>query len=356
MQERALRKVLLVQAIEETDRSGEVLPNPSRIEATRAVIGNSPPAVETQAEAPLSSATEWFLIRRAEILLRSLLSRSPGIAHVLAVAGGVTPLDRGTLVLAFVAGMALSMLDGGRSINIFAPPLVGLIAWNLLIYILLFAGTRGKRTGGKPATSWFGSFYASRVRNRIDALLGHSTRFNAPLAPGLRRFAGDWWDIAQPLFRVRARRLLHMAAALTALGLVAGYYIRGFVLRSGAGWSGNSFIGPETAHALLVVLYGPASVVSGIPIPSAEAIGASRWTAASVGAGDAAAWLHLIAWTAALYIVLPRLLAALLSTLALWKVSRQLQLPPGLSGYVRTLLASARDGTVSNDSNQEMEK
>src|SRR5882757_139925 len=104
MQERPLRKVLLVQAIEETDRSGEVLPLPERMEATRSVIGNNPPAVETQAEAPLSSATEWFLIRRAEVLLRSLRTRSPGIDHVLTVAGGVTPLDRGLLVLSFAVG------------------------------------------------------------------------------------------------------------------------------------------------------------------------------------------------------------------------------------------------------------
>ena len=345
MHERPLRKVLLVQAIEETDRSGEVLPLPERLEATRAIIGNNPPAVETQAEAPLSSATEWFLIRRAEVLLRSLRSRSPGIDHVLAVAGGVTPLDRGMLVLAFAAGMTLSMLDGGGSISIFAPPLVALIAWNVLIYIVLLASTRRKRADGKPA-SWFGSFYARWVRNRIDRLLGHSTRFNAPLAPGLRRFAGDWWEIAQPLFMARARRLLHVAAALTALGLVAGYYVRGFVMRSAAGWASNSLVGPETAHALLVVLYGPASLVSGIPIPSAESIGALRWSAPSVGGGEATAWLHLIAWTAVLYIVLPRLLAALLAMLRLWQLSRRLALPPGLSGYVRTLFASARSGTV----------
>src|SRR5260370_39948862 len=99
------------------------------MEATRAIIGHSRSAVETQAEAPLSSATEWFLIRRAEVLLRSLRSRSPGIDHVLSVAGGVTPLDRGMLVLALAAGMTLPMLDGGGSINIFAPPLVALIAW-----------------------------------------------------------------------------------------------------------------------------------------------------------------------------------------------------------------------------------
>ncbi|MDB6092016.1 MAG: hypothetical protein JWN85_4800 [Gammaproteobacteria bacterium] len=344
MQEGALRKVLLIQAIEETDRTGEVLPLAERMEATRAVLGTSPPPVETQAEAPLSSATEWFLARRADVLLQSLRTRSPGIDHVLAVAGGVTSLDRGMLVLAFVAGMTLSLLDGGHGINLFAPPLVALIAWNLLIYIVLLARTRAERKGHKPDTSWFGSFYARWVRNRIDRLLGHSTRFNAPLAPGLRRFAGDWWEIAQPLFRVRARRLLHLAAALTAVGLVAGYCIRGLVLRFPAGWESNSFVGPQSAHALLVLLYGPASVVTGIGIASAETIAALRWSAPSIGGGDASAWIYLIAVTAGLYIVLPRLVAALLSTIRLWRLSRRLPLPAGLSAYVRTLFAGARDG------------
>ena len=346
MQERALRKILLIQAIEETDRPGEVLPLAERMEATRAVIGSSPPAVETQAGAPLSSATEWFLIRRADILLRSLRTRSPGIDNVLAVAGGATSLDRGTLVLAFAVGVTLSFLDGGRGINIFAFPLIGLIAWNVLIYIVRLADVRAERADRKRSTSWFASFYARWVRNRIDGLLGHSTRFNAPLAPGLRRFAGDWWDVAQPVFFMRARRLLHMAAALTALGLIAGYYIRGFVLRSAAGWESSTLLGPQTAHALIMMLYGPASFLSGIAIPSADGLGALRWTAASVGGGAAAAWVHLIAWTAGLYIVLPRLLAALLSTFGLWKLSRRLAPPSGLSGYVRTLFASARDGNL----------
>jgi hypothetical protein len=319
-----------------------VLPFAERMEATRAVIGNSPPAVETQAGAPLSSSTEWFLIRRADILLRSLRTRSPGIDNLLAVAGGATSLDRGMLVLAFAAGLTLSFLDGGRSINIFAFPLIGLIAWNVLIYISLLAGTRRER---RRSTSWFGSFYARWVRNRIDDLLRHSTRFNAPLAPGLRRFAGDWCDLAQPLFFMRARRLLHIAAVLTALGLVVGYYIRAFVLRSAAGWESSTFLGPQGAHALLMMLYGPSSVLSGIAIPSADDIGALRWTAPTVGGGKAAAWVHLIAWTAGLYIVLPRLIMALVSTFGLWRLSRRLPLPPGLSGYVRTLFASARSGT-----------
>jgi Protein of unknown function (DUF2868) len=369
MQESALRKVLLIQAIEETDRSGEALPLAERTEATRGVIGNNPPAVEAQAGAPLSSATEWFLVRRADVLLRALRTRSPGIDHVLAVAGGATSLDRGVLVLAFVLGALLALLDGGHGIDIFAPPLVGLIVWNLLVYVLMSGRARrsraslstanaglttaatGAASGGSrpapsvrsPRRSWFGAFYARWARNRIDNLLGHSTRFNAPLAPGLRRFAGDWWDIAQPLFVARARRLLHLSAVVAALGLVAGYYFRGFVLRSAAGWEGGGLLGPETAHALLTVLYGPASLLSGIPIPSADELAKWRWSAPSLaGIGEPADWIHLIAWTAGLYIVLPRLIAALVSELSLWRLSRRVALPPGIGGYVRTLFAAAQ--------------
>jgi hypothetical protein len=378
MQDRAIRKVLLIQAIEETDRSGEALPLAERTEATRAAIGNNPPAVETQAQAPLSSATEWFLARRAEVLLRSLRVRSPGIDHVLEVAGGATSLDRGLLVVAFIAGILLSLLDGGSGINIFAPALVLLVIWNLLVYVWLLGPGRRRRAvrtglagsaaqpgstpraGSAPATvagasscpvdtdvpsarSWFGTFYARWVRARMDRLLGHSTRFNAPLTPGLRRFAGDWWDIAQPLFQARARRLLHLAAALAALGLIAAYYFRGFILRSAAGWEGGGAIGPETAHVLLTVLYGPASVLSGIRIPAAEDIAKLRWSAPSLaGVGEPASWVHLIALTACLYIIVPRLIIAAFSTLSLWRLRSRLTLPSPVATYVRTLFASAR--------------
>jgi hypothetical protein len=377
VQERALRKVLLIQAIEETDRRGEALPLAERTEATRAVAGNNMSAVETQPEAQLSSATEWFLLRRADLLLRSLRERSPGIDYVLTIAGGATSLDRSVLVLSFAVGALLSFLDGDRGINIFALPLVLLIAWNLLVYISMLSRWRGKRSAPAatapglassgagaskaappdpsnvvslsdtarsrpPRLSLFAGFYSRWTRSRIDKLLGHSTHFNAPLAPGLRRFAGDWWEVARPLFAMRARRLLHLSAVVVALGLIAGYYLRGFILRSAAGWGGGDFIGPGSARTLLTMLYGPASLLSGIPIPVTDEIERLRLTAASGGGGDAAPWIHLIAWTAGLYIVLPRVLAALSTSFGLWQLSRRLVLPPGAVGYVRTLLAAEK--------------
>src|SRR5207237_7089744 len=123
------------------------------------------------------------------------------------------------LAVAFAVGVVLATLDGDRRINILGLPLIGLIAWNVFAYVALISATLHVHPERVRPMHWLGSLYARWVRARIEALVGHSTRFNAPLAPGLRRFAADWWDIAQPLFIVRARRLLHFAAACVALGL-----------------------------------------------------------------------------------------------------------------------------------------
>ena len=354
VQERTLRKVLLIQAIEETDRDGAALPLEERAQATRTVMGDKPPVAETQAGAPLSSATEWLLERRAELLLEKLRARSPGVDHVLDLAGRATALTRSTLIAAFAGGMLLSLLDGARGINIFALPLVLLIAWNVLVYLVMLARANRRVTSTAGATAaatgatarpafWFARLYARSVRRRIDHLLDHSTHFNAPLTPGLRRFANDWWDIAQPLFAARARRLLHLGAIGVALGLVAAYCLRAFIFRSAAGWEGGGAIGPDTAHILLTLLYGPAALLSGTPIPSAHDIAYLRWTAPSLaGVGEPASWVYLIACTAAIYVVVPRLIAVVVATLRVWRVSRQVDVPPGVSGYVQTLLARAK--------------
>ena len=118
--------------------------------------------------------------------------------------------------------------------------------------------------------------------------------------------------------------------------------MRGFILRSAAGWEGGDFVGPGSALTLLTMLYGPASLLSGVSIPAADEIERLRLTAATGGGGDAAIWIHLIAWTAGLYIVLPRVLAALSTSFGLWRLSRRLVLPPGAVGYVRTLFAAEK--------------
>jgi hypothetical protein len=341
---RTLRTVLLIQAIEESDRGGDVLPLADRAEATREAMRSAPQGRTMQPGIGLARAAETLLALRAERLLARVRLRSPAVDYVLAVASGLTWLGRAVLILAFIVGLSLSTLDGSRRINILAFPLIGLIAWNFLIYALLIAA-RIKRGGVTPAGSiWSGRFYERWIGARIDSLLKQSMRFNAPLATALRRFTGEWVQIEHPLLLERAQRLMHCAAALVAAGLIAGLYIRGIALRYEAGWE-STFLSPKSVHALLVVLYGPGAILSGIGLPSMSGINALRWTGVS-GGGEAASWIHLIALTAVLYIIMPRLILASVSGFNLWRLSRDPPLPAAFIGYGRAVLAGAAGGAM----------
>jgi hypothetical protein len=377
MRQRALQAVLLVHAIEQSDLGGDALSLEDRAQASReAAGGRSLPAAGDSA-AQLNGESERFLARRADALLARLRVRSPGVDRVLAAASAPTGLDRAFLLLGFFLGFGLAFVDGSR-IDIFAYPLIALVIWNVIVYVVLIVRAFGSATSrndqvagaaaladapGVPRTAiargdeaaagndgfirqWLVRVYANRVRARIEALITHSIGFNAPLAPGLRRFAADWWELGRPLFRERSRRLLHLAAILAGAGLLAGYDLRGWLLRQAAGWN-TSVFGPASAHAALVTLYGAASGVSGVPIPSGHELQALAWTGATAGGGPAGPWLHLIDWTALLYIVLPRLIAVIVTTLSLWRRAISLRTPPSFVGYFALVLRPLSTSPVS---------
>ena len=127
--------------------------------------------------------------------------------------------------------MALGIRGTAAGSGIFAYPLIGLLLWNLIVYVILIlrafhsprqsslaADAAGRLPHRAPIPRdgffrrWLARLYANRVHARIDALITHSIGFNAPLAPGLRRFAADWCEVGRPVFRERVRRLLHLAA------------------------------------------------------------------------------------------------------------------------------------------------
>ena len=355
MRQRALQTVLLVHAIEQTDLPGDALSLEDRAHASgEAADGRALPAA-ADPSAQLSGDCERFLARRADALLARLRVRSPGVDRVLAAAGGPNSLDRTLLLLGFALGFGIAFIDGGR-IDIFAYPLIGLVLWNLIAYIILIVRAFQSPVWAEAAPSAEARaaaaarrdgflrqrlvrLYANRVRARIETLITHSIGFNAPLAPGLRRFAADWWEVGRPLFRERARRLLHFSAILAALGLIVGYWTRGAILRQVAGWSATVF-GPASAHTALVTVYGAASAVSHDPVPSAQDLQALMWTGPRTGGGPAGEWVYRIALTALIYIVLPRLIAVIVTTLSLWRHAMTLRTPPSFAGYFAAVMRS----------------
>jgi hypothetical protein len=343
MHERALRTILLIQAVEESDTQGELLPLAERAEAMQSIARGDVDVHDAFAGDALSRAGERLLARRAAHLHERLRLRAPVTDKLLAVAGGSSG-PHGMLTFALIAGVVLAVLDGRGYIDVLGLALLGLIAWNLVVYGLLIANwVRPRAFSG----AGIARLYARWMASRADAVLRRSRSFNAPLAAALPRFAKDWGALSQALIMQRAKRLLHLCAALVAVGCIAGLLVRGEVLRDHAAWS-SSFFGAAIVRVFLHLLYGPAALISGIALPpSAQDVEAMRLGGASGGVA-ALPWIYLIALTTTLYIIVPRALAALTASLHLWQIGRRMPLPESVVPYARRTLSATAAAPVGN--------
>jgi hypothetical protein len=329
MREDTLRSVLLVEAIESVDRAGTILPPADRAQATRDALRAAGVAPEGEQQDVKDAAVARALGDRAERLVAPVVSRFPVVGEVLGRTRTPTWILVALLVIAFASGVALSALDGTRRINVLAFPFIGLVAWNLLTYVLLAVAWIRRHAGRARPKRRSVRWAQAAFQRRISALVTATARVHAVLGQAIARYAERWAEVGAAFIGQHARRWLHFVAAAIAAGLIVGMYVRGTVLQYEAGWE-STFLGPAQVSTILGLLYGPAAAWSGVALPdSVEQVAALRWTA-SGGGGDAAPWIHLIAVTLLGVIVIPRLLLAGLATLRLAWLGRPGALPDGL--------------------------
>ncbi|CAG1018088.1 hypothetical protein BURC_02820 [Burkholderiaceae bacterium] len=294
----------------------------------------SPPAVpwseadaewatrEAQRQEGEAASPARFLARRARLGCERLAQREVAAAQ-LPWRAGVSPWWGAGLVLAaFVLGWGSDAVTSAQRINILAPPVLALLLWSLLVYLLLalgalrgaFAGRAKASTPGMPSTPGplRRVLLASIERALSLSWLQGRGKASAPLA----RFAATWTEASRGLHAARLASVLHAAAAALAFGALCSLYARGLAFEYRAGWD-STFLSPAAVHSLLSLVLGPASSWSGITLPSAEQIAQLRFSA---GPGEnAARWIHLYAITLGVVVLLPRLG---LSVAAAWRAHR----------------------------------
>lgn len=337
MREETLRAVLMVRAIEEVDRAGTILPPGDRAQATREAVRALGAGVDEAALVADDRLLARALGDRAERLTGPLVERFPIVGEALGRSRTPAGLLIVLLLVAFAGGIGLSALDGSRRINILAFPFLGLIAWNLAMYAVLAIGwIRGRIRPAAPSAS--GRAWTRRLfERRIAPLLRETRRVHVVLGEALGSYAVACGALGSAFIAQHARRWLHLAAAAVAIGLIVGLYVRGTVFRYEAGWE-STFLGPAQVQSILGVLFGPVAGWSGVQLPATIAeVEQLRWTAEG-GGGDAAPWIHLIALSLILYVVLPRLLLAAAATLGLWRLDRAASLPDDLRRYATDVL------------------
>jgi hypothetical protein len=298
MNERDAHAVLLVGTVERTDAERALITDADRRHAAKAA-GELARWHASERRTPV--AGDVFLARRAELLLARLAERQRRLVRAADAlrwrpwVGIVVPLA------ALVFGALVQQIDDRHHINILAFPLLVIVLWNLVMYALLVLATLvSLGRGGQTATG---------LRSWIDRLgRGRVMRMNGTAGTAFAAFAGDWLQRSASLNRQRAARVLHVAAALLAIGAIAGLYVRGLALEYRAGWE-STFLDATQVHALLSTLLGPAAQWLGMPFPTVEEIGALRFESGS-GGENAARWIHWYALTVGALVVVPRLLLA----------------------------------------------
>ncbi|MCM2327693.1 MAG: DUF2868 domain-containing protein [Lysobacter sp.] len=331
MNESAAREVLLVRAVETSASADELLSAEDRGHAGRAAAE----LVRWQAADQARQATaEEFLARRAQLLATKLAERSPRAFRALRALHWRPWLGVAVPLAAFAIGVAVEHIADRRHVNILAFPLVGLVAWNLAVYLwLAFSGSKALVAGSRPSPGWL-------HRTIAGARSGLDERSAGAMAGAFSRFGLDWLERSAPLVAARAGRVLHLSAAMLALGAIAGLFVRGLAFEYRAGWE-STFLDAPAVHAILSFVLGPAAKLTGIALPGVTELEALRWGGGTTGE-NAGRWIYLYTVTVSLAVILPRLLLAALARFREQRLATRFPLPLD-EPYFRRVLSGWRE-------------
>ena len=232
---------------------------------------------------------EAFVVARAAAAMTRLLPRDAAGRHWVSRRGWHPAWVGLALLLGGLAGLAADQLGPPQRVNLLAPAVWAVVAWNVVVYAGLLLPL--PRLGLRDALARWG--------------LG---RDDGP--------AALWAHHAGPLHAARAALVLHAGAAALALGLVVGLYVRGLVLDYRAGWQ-STFLDAQGVQRALQWLLAPARWATGIALPDVAPL---RVGPGGDAVASAAPWIHLYAATLVIFVLLPR---SLLVLRAAWQATRQ---------------------------------
>jgi hypothetical protein len=329
------RHLLLVRAVEMQDSAGVLFTAEDRRQATAAGLHGA----DDRGRPGRDASDEDFLVRRSAFAFTRMATRVPALAQADRAVRWPGWTGWATPALALAVGVATNEIDGGGRLNIIAFPLMGMLAWNVVVYAALLTGwlRRLGRDGRDPASRGPFASALGWAAGRARPVGGDGTVAGRAIS----QFIRDWLIASSALSRARVSRTLHLAAAALAAGVLLGMYARALGVEYRAGWE-STFIDAQTLHSFVGVVLAPASQLTGVALPDVAQLEAIRWGPGRTGE-NAGRWIHLFATTAALFIIGPRFALAGWEALRAWRLAGQVPVPGREDFYLRRLLRDARD-------------
>ncbi len=329
-----VRKVLIVQAVEQADEHDHLVTSADRAEA--AAISGAP--------LPKGSAPdhqESFLTTRSEVLLTRISNRALEEAdwlrattpkHWIGLTSGVL------LVIAVITGFLTNELGPEKRINILSFPLLGIILWSIFIYLrelFLFCQSPDRLFRG----GWIKACIRLNTAPSNQSVERESDSNSLKSARLI--FEQRWFDLTLPVFGAKMKSSLHLIALAFAAAAILGMYVQGLANEYRAVWESTFFTEASQVRPFLQTVLGPAAALSGSEFPSEETLATMHWQAGQpeVAGENAARWIHWYAITIGLFVILPRGILSLIWKLKSEQFSRTLPYREVAPHYFDHLLA-----------------
>ncbi|MGH7827671.1 MAG: hypothetical protein ACREQ7_21155 [Candidatus Binatia bacterium] len=247
-----------------------------------------------------------------------------------------TPWTLPVCVLGLILGAATNLLGPAEKIHVVRNPVLLLVAWNILVYLVGFSLLllRSKNLGFARLMKRSRNF-DPRIRERKIAQGKPNQETKVPwlvrlILPGLwqffhkmvfgiqekrtfaevvRRFSTNWISFAASLVAARSKHVLHMGALFMATGAIGGMYFRGLFQGYEVVWASTFVTDASSVSTFVDILFGPSLFLSQLlGLRLAEQISVTRLLTPQ--GDEAAAWIHLFAITVVIGVVIPRILLA----------------------------------------------
>lgn len=340
--EQDLRTVTLAQAIEASDGA-------HRWVGAEEVERATQDALQAARERGVARPGVADVVReRAQAIVARAAGRNATVAALRSPGAWTHWGMRVVPALALLLGLLSDQVANAHHVDLFSPPLLMLLAWNLVVYALLLVRALWPRRSGraeqgdaaKPPPDALDAPDGAAAAHRpgaarlLRALLAALARWRPARERASARIAAAfeqrWWARTQALWGQRLACVLHLAAGAWAVGVAASLLLRGLVVHYQFGWE-STFLDAPTVHALARLLFAlPVALLGLPPLALADIEAAQNFAAQGVAASR---WVWMYVGLLVLFVVLPRLLLALWAGLRARRLAQRCTLDLGSSDF-----------------------
>ena len=266
-----------------------------------------------------------FILRRAEFLFSLLPESFRSVTHVTGIKSSWI---KTVLFISFLAGLSSNYLGPVESIHVFYNPLTLLLAWNLLVYLFIVirsfvkvnlpkvkyekqeqdddpAEEETRLQRKQPRPNFMVRWIAKGLFRKMALLKAKydEKKFDALM---VKKIITPLWEeylgIAGRSVVYKVKTLVNVSAIGIVLGALAGIYLRGLFFKYNVVWQSTFVSDPETVRLFLNILFGPASLLLHGRLITVDDLKELLVP----GGMTAAPWIHLMAVTTVIYILIPR--------------------------------------------------